>query len=107
MNTVIMHALSNLDVPVQLQTYSGSENTYVTFFEYNNRPGMEADDEEVQSERYYQVDVWSNGDYTSLVDEVRTAMKSAGFRRRDEREFYEEDTKTFHRALRFVTNTPV
>lgn len=107
MNAVIMNALSGLGVPVRFQTYSGNEDPYITFFEYNNRPGMEADDEEVRSERYYQVDVWSKGDYTALVDDVRASMKSAGFLRRDEREFYEEDTRTFHRVLRFVTSTPV
>ncbi|RSL32667.1 hypothetical protein D7Z54_14555 [Salibacterium salarium] len=101
----VYSVLSNLSVPVRRLTFSGSETTYITFFDYNENEAQSADDEETATYEFVQVDVWSKGDYTQLVKDVKTAMKAAGFKRRDEQEFYEDDTELFHKAIRFVINT--
>ncbi|WP_297988286.1 hypothetical protein [uncultured Anoxybacillus sp.] len=101
LNKMIIDTLKPLGVPVAFQTYEGKEKTYITFFEYNQFSALNADDEEQQTAHFIQVDVWSKGDYTSIVDEVKQRMKEAGFRRTTETELYEPDTKIYHKVLRF------
>lgn len=102
MNKLIIDTLEPIGVPVALQTYTGKETTYITFFTYLAQGEQFADDEEIVTGHYIQVDVWSKGNYVDVVDEVKNRMKQAGFRRRLEHDLYENDTKIYHKVLRFV-----
>lgn len=104
MNNQIMDALKNLGVPVSFQTYSGTDKTYITFQSYLQQNESFADNEATSDSFYYQVNVWSTNDYTSLVDNVLNALKNAGFRRTYITELYEVDTKIYHKVIR-VTKT--
>lgn len=101
LNKLIIDTLKPVGVPVAFQTYSGTATTYITFFEYSQQSALNADDEEQKTVHRIQVDVWSKGDYTSIVDEVKQRMKEAGFRRTTETDLYEPDTKIYHKVLRF------
>ncbi|ESU71108.1 hypothetical protein T260_15120 [Geobacillus thermopakistaniensis] len=101
LNKLIIDTLKPIGVPVAFQTYSGTATTYITFFEYNQFSALNADDEEQQTAHFIQVDVWSKGDYTAIVQQVKDLMTAAGFRRTFETELYEPDTKIFHKVLRF------
>lgn len=74
---------------------------YITYFEITNFEASHADDDELQSEIHFQVDVWSNGNTGSPASEVVQVMKSLGFRRTAAVDQYEKDTKTYHKILRF------
>ena len=102
MNSLIINTLKPIGVPVTFQNYVGKETTYITFFTYLEQGEEFADDEEIVTGHYIQVDVWSKGNYLEVVNEVKERMKQAGFRRRSEYELYEKDTKIFHKVLRFV-----
>jgi hypothetical protein len=101
LNNLIIDTLKPLGVPVAFQTYSGTATTYITFFFYNSKGELFADDEEIETGFYIQVDVWSKGDYTSIVQQVKDLLKEAGFRRTTETDLYEPDTKIYHKVLRF------
>jgi hypothetical protein len=101
LNKLIIDTLKPVGVPVAFQTYSGTATTYITFFEYNQFSALNADDEERQTAHFIQVDIWSKGDYTSIVDQVKQRMKEAGFIRTTETELYEPETKIYHKVLRF------
>ena len=101
LNKMIIDTLKPLGVPVAFQTYEGKEKTYITFFEYNQFSALNADDEEQQTAHFIQVDVWSKGDYTSIVQQVKERMIAAGFRRTSEVDLFEQETKTYHKAIRF------
>ncbi|KIP21135.1 hypothetical protein JV16_01629 [Anoxybacillus ayderensis] len=101
LNKMIIDTLKHVGVPVAFQTYSGTATTYITFFEYNQFSALNADDEEQQTAHFIQVDVWSKGDYTSIVQQVKERMIAAGFRRTSEVDLFEEETKTYHKAIRF------
>lgn len=101
LNSLIINTLEPTGVPVEFQDYSGSANTYITFFEYNQMSALNADDEEKKTSHSIQVDVWSKGNYLALVKQVKQLMNQAGFRRNYETEFYEKETKIFHKVLRF------
>jgi hypothetical protein len=101
LNKLVIDTLKPIGVPVAFQTYSGTAQTYITFFCYNSKGELFADDEEIETGFYIQVDVWSKGDYTSIVPQVKELMTAAGFRRTTETELYEPDTKIYHKVLRF------
>lgn len=99
LNALIINTLKPL-APTSFLTYTGPASTYITFFEFNQNGSMYADDQEQNTTYSIQVNVWSKGDYTTLVDQVRNALTNIGFRRTFETEYYEDDTKTYHKVLR-------
>jgi hypothetical protein len=101
LNKLIIDTLKPTGVPVLFQTYSGTAPTYITFFEYNQFGALHADDEEQETAHFIQVDVWSKGDYTAIVQQAKDLMTAAGFSRSTENELYEPDTKIYHKVLRF------
>ncbi|NBI30736.1 hypothetical protein [Chengkuizengella marina] len=100
-NSIVINALKDISIPVAFQNYTGSEKIYITFFEYNQTSALNTDDEEQRTAHYIQVDVWSNTDYTNIVDQVKERMKLEDFSRTSEADFYEKDTSIFHKAIRF------
>lgn len=101
-NSDIITALADLDVPVRFQTYTGTADPYITFFTYLDQVEKHADDRELITGHYVQVDVWSKGDYTDVVESVHEKMTAAGFRKKGFYDFYEDDTKTYHKVMRFL-----
>lgn len=101
MNKLIIDTLKPTGVPVTFQVYAGEKDTYITFFEYNQMGALFVEDKEEKTQHSFQVDVWSKGNYKILVERVRELMTDAGFTRNSEAEFYEDDTKTFHKVFRF------
>jgi hypothetical protein len=100
-NKLVTEALKPLKVPVSFQKYSGKENTYITFFNYLEQGEQYADNEEKVTGYYIQVDVWGKNDYTELVEKVKDQMRAAGFIRTSAADLFEEDTKIYHKAMRF------
>lgn len=100
-NKLIINTLKPLNIPVCFQRYSGKSETYITFHEYLETGEEYEDDEESLTSHYIQIDVWSKSDYTSLVKEVKNLLITAGFQRLNEADLYEEDTKIYHKGLKF------
>lgn len=107
LNKLIVDILSPLNVPVSFANYDYSENTYIVFFEYNQSTRLTADDEEILTKHFYQVDVFSSGNYMQLVKDVKRLMKEAGFGRMFESETYDSDMKKFRKILRFNYETTI
>jgi len=99
---LIMDTLASLTVPVEFQVYSGTAATYITFLCYNEQGEEWAEDAEIATGYYVQVDIWSKSDYTTLEGQVKDALIVAGFSRTSAQDLYEPETKTYHKALRFV-----
>lgn len=100
-NKEVLSALKDIHVPVRFQTYTGNAETYITFFTYLDRPEQHADDVEATTGYYVQIDIWSKGDYTSLVKSVHEKMKASGFMKQNFYDLYEEDLKIYHKVMRF------
>ena len=98
----VMAALAGVGVPVRFQHYSGDAQTYITFFTYLDRPAGYADDRELGTGNYVQVDVWSKKDYGKLVEAVHKKMLAAGFVKQSFYDLYEEELKIYHKAMRFL-----
>lgn len=102
MNGEILAALKKIGVPVRFQTYTGKEETYITFFTYLERPELHSDDRELITGNYIQIDVWSKSDYTDLVDKVYQNMIGAGFSKLNFYDLYEDELKVYHKVMRFL-----
>lgn len=100
-NKEVISALKDLNIPVSFQTYSGKEETYITFFTYLDKPELYSDDKEAATGFYIQIDIWSKSDYTEIAKEVHQSMLTEGFTKLNFYDLYEEDTKTYHKVMRF------
>ena len=100
-NKLTIDSLKPLKIPVCFQRYSGKAEAYVTFHEYLETGEEYEDDEETLTAHYVQVDVWSKNDYTEIVKEAKNLLRAAGFKRLSEIDLYEEDTKVYHKGLKF------
>ncbi|MBT2600945.1 MULTISPECIES: hypothetical protein [unclassified Oceanobacillus] len=87
--------------PTSQGTYTGDEDTYIIFNEYNQAAWLSADDEELWTKHFYQVDVFSSGNYNNLVKQLKKAMKEAGFGRMFESGTYESEMEKHRKILRF------
>ncbi|WP_373898826.1 hypothetical protein ACER0A_004810 [Haloimpatiens sp. FM7315] len=100
-NKLIINTLKPLNIPVCFQRYSGKGETYITFHEYFSGGEDYEDDEERLTSHYVQIDVWSKNDYTGLVNEIKNLLNTVGFKRLNEADLYEEDTKIYHKGIKF------
>ena len=72
-------------------------------YEFIDEKGKEYTDEgEVETEYYLHVDVWSKGDYTSIVNKVKKKLSELGFNRISAYDDFEEDNKIYHKIIKFV-----
>lgn len=99
---LIIDTLTPLAIPVQFLSYSGNEEAYITFFCYNEQGECWAENKEIATGIYVQVDIWSKTDYTALEEQVKERMSAAGFSRTTCSDYYEPDTKIYHKAMRFI-----
>ncbi len=60
-----------------------------------------AENVEIATNYYVQVDVFSKADYTDLENKIKEKMINAGFNRSMCADLYENDTQLFHKAMRF------
>lgn len=100
-NKLIMDTLKITNIPVAFQKYSGKSETYITFHEYFIEGEDYEDDNESLTAHYVQVDVWSKTDYTDVIKNIKSLLLNVGFRRLNEVDLYEEDTKIYHKGLKF------
>lgn len=90
----------------QLRAADPEKFPRITFFEVDNRDRDFADDRSIASLVVVQIDVWSKGSTSVIAGQVDKTMKSLGFTRSSSPDFYEEETKIFHKAMRFRTVLP-
>ncbi|EPY2286640.1 hypothetical protein ACXAT6_003919 [Clostridium sporogenes] len=101
-NKLIIGTLKPLNVPAKFQTYEGKEETYITFFCYNEQGECFADDIEIATGFYMQVDIWGKGNIEQLKIDTVKLLKKAGFiKRPGAQDLYESDTKIYHKCIRF------
>ncbi|MEK5332016.1 hypothetical protein [Lysinibacillus sp. FSL W8-0992] len=100
-NKIIRDALLPLGVPVMYMTYTGTATTYITFFRYNERGALQADDKEQLTRHSVQVDIWGKEDIEALTESVKDQLQAIGFVRNSYFEDFEKETKTYHKAYRF------
>lgn len=102
---LVSEILSSLNVDVIEGWYDKELNkTHITVHEYLDQEEEFQDDEASMLEHNIQIDAWSMDSleaYT-LKKEIRKLLKDNGFKYESGQDFYEKDTKIYHKALRFT-----
>jgi len=75
---------------------------YVEYQMYDENGEDWAENKEIATDYFVQVDIFSKTDYTALEDKIREKMLAAGFVRGMAADLYEPDTGLCHKAMRFV-----
>lgn len=89
----------------QIKAPTASEYPRITFFEMTNFDDHYADDSALSSEIHMQIDIWSqDGKTSAIAQEVDKTMKGLGFKRTSAIDLFEDDTKIYHKAMRYQTN---
>lgn len=80
----------------------------VVYSELNNTPTKHADGEEVKATVDFQVSIFTDSatsyKETPMTKAIDRIMKSLHYKKYDSQPLYEEDTKLFHKALRYEKN---
>ena len=109
-NAEIKQILSALSVPVAFLFYKGDATTYVTYREIDKANDLGADDSVIGWIAYYDIDIYSRGNYLDLMDQIRTLLTGAGWTyqpNRDSFDMFESDTGYYHKTLCFCKETMI
>lgn len=98
-NKLIIDTLNKINIPIRYIAYSGSEPTYITFFELNNTNEDYSEDVNETEVHSLQIDLWSKSDVTKLKNDIKKALEEV-FYDVTYQDLYESDTKVFHIAFR-------
>jgi hypothetical protein len=75
----------------------------ITYYEYLNIDNSFAEDMPTGSNIGFQIDIWSDGDTSSLSLAVDNVMKGIGFNRTYAIEEYDEEVRLFRYVMRYTT----
>lgn len=81
---------------------TNAKTPYVEYQIVNEYGQAYAENREIATNYTVQVDIFSKGDYTELENKVREKMIKAGFDRAMGADLYEQETKLYHKAMRFT-----
>mgnify|MGYP004606844901 FL=1 len=89
-------------MPVAHLTYKGPSKTFVTWTVIEETPALSANDEDLISVCGVDIDIFSDGNYSDIVKEVKKTMKKNEWVWTGDRpEMYEEETRLYHKTCSF------
>ena len=91
-------------IPVIYMHYMGHGEPYVIYMDVYADNVLRADDKLIGYADYYDFDVYAKGNFTNIIEQVRTLLEEHGFVWRPERssrDMYEPDTGYYHKTLNF------
>lgn len=92
-------------IPVAFLRYDGHETSYVTWMQYDMDNSFSGDDELLGYVEYYDFDVYSKGNFTDIIEEIKNILKAHNFVFQPSRtspDMYEDDTGYYHKTLCFA-----
>lgn len=107
-NAEIEQLLQPLSVPYAYMYYEGNAETYITYMQQSKDDALAGDDQVIGAVMYYDVDIYSKGNYLQLMQDIITLFEGEGWSYQPSREspdMYETDTKYFHKTICFAKET--
>lgn len=92
-------------IPVSFMRYTGKATTYITYQEIQDDTSFSADDELQAYVTYYDFDIYSKGNYLTIVESVKEILEANGWRWQPSmtsQDLYEDDTGYYHKTLCFA-----
>ena len=78
-----------------------SADLYVEYMFYNKKKSDFCSNKNLAYTHYIQVDIFSKGDFTNLEKAIEV-MEEKGYNCITSADMYEDDTKLYHKALRYT-----
>lgn len=88
--------MSSLNLPVEPNVYTGTEQEYIVFNYSDERPTMYADDEDIYDSTSIQVHYFTPNNPQGNKKAIRRLLKQSEFVITGTQEIYESDTKLTH-----------
>ena len=92
-------------IPVSFMRYTGKATTYITYQEIQDDTSFSADDDLQAYVTYYDFDIYSKGNYLTIVESVKEILEANGWRWQPSmtsQDLYEDDTGYYHKTLCFA-----
>lgn len=109
-NAEIESILARLNVPFSFLHYEGKANIFITYMQIDKDNSFAGDDEIISIVQNYDFDIYSKGNYLTIVDQLINLMVEAGWTyqpSRDSPDMYEADTKFYHKTICFAKESEV
>lgn len=91
-----------LDVPVAHLKYKGNSKKYVVWTIINEEPLFSYEDDIQYSKVTVDIDIYSDSNYLNVMSSIKNIMKQNEWAwEEDSSEFYENDTKLYHKTCTF------
>lgn len=97
--------VDGVSIPVTFLRYQGHGEPYVTYMQEDADKSLSGDDELIGYVDYYDFDVYSKGNFMSLIESVKQILKENGFvwqPSRSSQDMFENDTGYYHKTLNFA-----
>ena len=97
--------VDNVKIPVSFMFYEGHDEPYVVYMQQDADGSLSADDELQGYVDYYDFDVYSKGNFLSIIESVKAILKANNFvwqPSRSSQDFFEVDTGYYHKTLNFA-----
>lgn len=92
----------DLDVPVAHLKYKGNSKKYVVWTIVYEEPLFFYEDDIQYSKVTVDIDIYSDSNYLDVMSSIKNIMKQNGWTwEEDSTEFYETDTKLYHKTCTF------
>ena len=89
-------------IPVEYIKYKGNKKTYVTYTFTGDNPSIFGDDKEIASVISVDIDVYSEGNFIAIVNQIKTLMEANDFIRvNTSPDMYEDDTGLYHKTIEY------
>lgn len=93
-------------IPVKYLRYNGNATCYVTYNQTYADNSYSGDDELLGYVDFYDFDVYSKGNYSKVIEQIKEKLKANGFTwqpTRDSTDMFEDETGYYHKTLCFAT----
>ena len=97
--------VNGVSIPVSFLYYEGHGEPYVVYMQFDNDRSYSSDDDISGYVTYYDFEVYSKGNYLSIVEAIKEILKAACWTwqpRRDSPDMFETDTGYFHKTICFA-----
>lgn len=102
--------VNGVSIPVYFNYYTGHLNTYIIYQQTDIDNTLSADNHLIGYVDYYDVEIYSKGNYLAIINAVIELLEAGGFTWQPSRssgDMYDEETKLFHKTLSFAIEREV
>lgn len=97
--------VEGVKIPVTFLRYEGHDEPYITYMQTDADNSYSGDDEILGFVSYYDFDIYSKGNYLSIIRAVKEKLQAAGFEWQpslSSADMFETDTGYYHKTLQFA-----